>query len=72
MEYSMGLIKNIDKDNYTISYLCDSNSGSSGGPIINSTYFQVIGIHKEGAKEAKNYNLGTFLKEPLEQFNGKN
>ena len=31
--------------------------------------FQVIGIHKGGASGAKNYNLGTFLKEPIKLFN---
>ena len=72
MEYSVGLIKDIDQnDNYTIRHLCDSSDGSSGGPIINSINFQVIGIHKGGARGAKNFNLGTFLKEPLEKFKNK-
>ena len=30
MEYSIGLIKNISEDNYTIRHLCDSSGGSSG------------------------------------------
>ena len=71
LEYSIGLIKCINEDNYTIKHLCDSSGGSSGGPIINSFNFQVIGIHKGGALKAKNYNLGTLLKEPLEEFNHK-
>ena len=69
MQYSIGLIKNID--DYTIRHLCDSSGGSSGAPIINSMNFQVIGIHKGGA-ERGNYNLGTLLKEPLLNFNDKN
>ena len=69
MEYSMGLIKNINEDNYTIRHSCDTNSGSSGCPIINSINFQVIGIHKGAAEKGKNYNLGTILKEPIEKFN---
>ena len=69
MQYSIGLIKNID--DYTIRHLCDSSGGSSGAPIINSMNFQVIGIHK-GAAERGNYNLGTLLKEPLLKFNDKN
>ena len=71
MEYSNGIIKNINEDNYTIRHLCDSSGGSSGGPIINSINFQLIGIHKGGAEGAKNYNLGTFLKEPIEEFINK-
>lgn len=72
MEYSIGLIKNIFEDNYTIQHLCDSSGGSSGGPIINSINFQVLGIHKGGAKEGKNFNVGTLLKEPIEKFNEEN
>ena len=69
MEYSIGLIKNID--DYTIRHLCDSSGGSSGAPIINSMNFQVIGIHIGGAVRG-NYNLGTLLKEPLLKFKDKN
>ena len=72
IEYSIGLIQNISEDNYTIRHLCDSSEGSSGGPLINSINFQVIGIHKGGAEGAQNYNLGTFLKEPIEEYIGKN
>lgn len=69
MECSIGLIKNID--NFTIRHLCDSSGGSSGAPIINSYDYRVIGIHKGGAEGAKNYNVGTFLKEPLKAFLNK-
>ena len=72
MEYSIGIIKNICADKYNIHHLCNSNSGSSGGPIINSMNFQVLGIHKGGAGGAKNYNVGTLLKEPIENFNEEN
>ena len=71
MKCSIGLIKDIEEDNYTIRHLCSSSTGSSGGPIINSINFQVLGIHKGAGKGSKNYNLGTFLKEPLEIFNNK-
>ena len=69
MEYSIGLIKNIKDNNYTIQHLCDSSGGSSGGPIINFIKFQVLGIHIGGAKGGFNFNLGTLLKEPIEKFN---
>ena len=51
MECSSGLIKEIDEDGYTIRHLCDSNAGSSDGPIINSINFQIIGTHKGVSKE---------------------
>ena len=31
----------------------------------------MIGIHKGGAENGKNYNLGTLLKLPIEEFKGK-
>ena len=72
VSYSPGVIKLICEDNYTIQHLCDTSGGSSGGPIINSLNFQVIGIHKGGAEGAKNYNVGTFLKEPIKNFYEEN
>ena len=70
-EISLGVIKNIieDKEKKTILHLCDTSGGSSGSPIINKSNFQVIGIHKGAPIGAQNYNLGTFLKEPIEKFN---
>ena len=68
MECSSGLIKEIEEDGYTIRHLCDSNTGSSGGPIINSLNFQIIGIHKGAPKNEQNYNLGIFLKKPIKEF----
>ena len=68
MEISNGVIKTICQDNQTIQHLCDTTGGSSGSPIINKDNFQVIGIHKGGAEGAKNFNLGTLLKRPIEQF----
>jgi hypothetical protein len=68
METSNGVIKSISIDNQEIQHLCDTSGGSSGSPIINKDNFKVIGIHKGGAEGAKNYNLGTLLKGPIEQF----
>lgn len=59
-----GVILNISEDGISMEHLCDSSEGSSGGPIINSNNFQVIGVHKGGAFKAKNYNYATFLKQP--------
>ena len=70
MEISPGVIRYIceDKDIKTIHHLCDTSGGSSGAPIINKTNFKVIGIHKGSPNGAENYNLGTLIKEPIEEF----
>ena len=70
MEYSPGIIKNLTLDDYDIRHLCPSEKGSSGSPIINLLNYKVIGVHK-GSKESisTNYNLGTLIKGPLEEFN---
>ena len=71
MYYSQGIIKTIFPDKYNIEHTCASNFGSSGGPLINTTDYKIIGIHKGGSKQEKYYNIGTFLKEPIEEFKTK-
>jgi len=67
VEFSTGVIKSISEDdNHTIQHFCETELGSSGSPIINLTNNKVIGIHKGSAD--KNFNLGTFLKTPIEKF----
>ena len=48
MHFSQCSIKQIDVDenNYKIYLSTDSDHGSSGGLLINSIDFKVIGIHK--------------------------
>ena len=70
--YSMGLIKDINEDNFEIKHLSKTDPESSGCPIINLNNNKVIGIHKGPAKNGQNWNLGTFLKGPLEQFKKEN
>jgi len=67
-EYSSGIMKGflLDK-NYTFKHTCKTENGSSGGPIINLLNHKVIGIHK-GYKENQKFNLGTILKEPINDF----
>ena len=65
VKYSIGIIKSISEDNYTIKHLCTTNIGSSGGPIINLTNFKVIGIHKG----SKKFNLGTLIKSSVDEYN---
>lgn len=63
MNYSAGIIKNIDDYN-NIMYECETSKGSGVGPLINSRNFQVIGVHKGKNLEYK-CALGIFLKKPL-------
>ena len=67
MEVSNGIIKNINEDDKTIYHSCCVGAGSSGSPIVNKKNFKVIGIHKGSTNNSK-YNLGTLLKEPIEEF----
>ena len=48
--FSMGLVKDIDEDNYEIRHLCKTNPGSSGCPIINLNNNRVIGSSQKWAK----------------------
>ena len=66
--YSMGIFKLLEEDGFTIRHLCQSDPGSSGCPIIKLNNNRVIGIHK-GAHSKNNWNLGTFIKKPIEEFN---
>jgi surface protein len=57
---------------FDIGHLCDSDHGSSGGPLINEMDYKVIGIHKGAPRESEyNYNLGTLLKDPINEFKNK-
>ena len=68
VKYSVDSVKSIDCENKTIEYFCDTDEGSSGGPIINFDNYKVIGIHS-GKKVNKNCNVGTILKFPIKDFN---
>ena len=64
---SYGLIKRINEDS-DLEHLCITNKGSSGSPIINLENNEVIGIHKKGSPDKFNYNIGTFLNNPIKDF----
>ena len=53
------------KGKYYIKHMCNTQPGSSGAPILNSSTNKVIGIHR-GFLES--FNFGTFLKFPLDEF----
>ena len=71
---SYGLVNSIEQKE--IKHTCSTLYGSSGSPILNLETNKVIGIHKEGMKlPTFNFNKGTFLKYPLNDFinnNGNN
>ena len=65
--YSDGIIKSISEDTNIINHNCGSKGGSSGGPLINSINFKVIGIHT-GEKQHSNLNTGIFIKPVINDF----
>ena len=68
MIVSYGVLTKIN--NYDILHKCSTEKGSSGSPILNINTNKVIGIHKEGT--IFNFNKGTLLKFPLNDFLSKN
>ena len=64
---SYGLLYNIDK--YNIFHKCSTDNGSSGSPISNLENNKLIGIHSKGTNY--NYNMGTLLKLPIQDFINK-
>ena len=62
---SYGILNKIDK--YNIEYYCNTESGSSGSPVINIMNNEIIGINKEGLTKRK-INKGTLLKYPIKDF----
>ena len=65
--YSPGTIKGITEDTNEIFHCCSSESGSSGGPLINQINFKLVGIHK-GYKNGKILNSGCFIKPIIEDI----
>ena len=69
VEKSDGIIGIIDENNEEIKHYCSTSPGSSGAPIINLKNQKVIGIHKGAPTKGEEYNYGTYLKLPIEEFN---
>ena len=63
---SFGEIEGISLDLVKIKHRCGTEKGSSGSPILDLSTYKIIGIHKG---YELNYNVGTFLKIPIEEFN---
>ena len=70
-------IKKIEEKKYDIKHFCNTENGSSGGPILSSTH-KVIAIHKAYIKIKKkdkkedSFNIGTFIKYPLDELYKRN
>ena len=62
---SYGIIKGILEKK--ILHHCSCGSCSSGAPLLNLSNNKVIGIHF-GFSDKKNYNCGTLLKFPINEF----
>ena len=63
---SYGILKTINNE-YKINHTCSTEAGASGSPILNIYENRVIGIHTE-SPNAFNYNIGTHLKYPINEF----
>ena len=67
-EFAVGIIKGIELSTKEIAHTCKSERGSSGSPILDFKTNKIIGIHKGANKNNQNWNVGTFIKEPIEKF----
>ena len=67
LSFSYGTIKNLKNDGYHILHSCSSIFGCAGGPIIDLNDYHVIAVH-QGTIKNQNFNIGIFLKKPLEEF----
>lgn len=65
LKKSEGVIISIDEDKYTIHHNSDTNSGSSGSPILNLDNNKLIGIHVGAEKDKNGTIIGTLLREPF-------
>ena len=65
LNVSYGIFK--EKKQEEIYHYCNTEEGSSGGPILLLKTLKVIGIHKASNK-AQDLNIGTFIKYAIDQF----
>jgi len=69
-KYSPGIITSFDKAliyNTKLYYNCSTQPGSSGGPILNSKNYKIIGVHK-GFDPNKMLNKGIYIKDAIIKF----
>ncbi len=63
---SYGKLNEINENK--IIHKCNTDSGSSGSPILLLKNNKVIGVHYGSPKHNKNFNFGTLLKKPLLEY----
>ena len=63
---SCGLLTNIKENK--IYHKCETDTGSSGSPILLLNNNKVIGVHNDTLNSPYNYNLGTSLIKPIIEF----
>ena len=61
-EYSQDRISNIEKP--FVFYQADTETGSSGSPVLTTVGLKLIAIHHKGSEEG-GYNKGTLISEVL-------
>ena len=66
VRYSSDLVKAVYVDNNKIEHLCSTETGSSGGPIINLENGCVFAIHV--GNKGNKINLGSIIKNPIDEF----
>ena len=69
-KYSPGIITSFDKAliyNTKLYNNCSTQPGSSGGPILNSKNYKIIGVHK-GFDPNKMLNKGIYIKDAIIKF----
>ena len=67
IEYLVGIIKNINENNFYIKFLNDIDKQYIGAPIINLEDSKIIGIYA-GFDEKFNLNKGIYIKEIFDKF----
>ena len=63
---SYGILNNINENK--IIHKCNTDTGSSGSPILLLKNNKVIGVHYGGSMYNNNFNFGTLLKKPLLEY----
>ena len=64
---SYGIIKKInEKEKNNFNHKCCTTLGSSGSPILDLSNNKIIGVHKSASP--KEFNIGLFLNNPLNDF----
>ena len=67
IKITLGIIQNINEDNFNIDYTYNIQNISPFGPLINLNNNKLIGINKENESE-NNLNIGFLINGPIDEF----